>query len=685
MVWRPEVQKKLVFILMPFRQPFDGYYEHIIKPTAKSAGLDVLRADEIYGTRPIIDDIWRAIWRADIVVADVTDKNPNVNYELGLCHALAVPTILIAKRIDDIPFDYRHRRCITYNTDEAKWEERLSKALTNTFSAVLAEGSVEDALHWPYDTSLLKFVGSTTTPLSVEMPRQFVIRATAELAKSISRAYGPRGTNVWIKLPQRGLVSSKKGLVIADATRSPNSIEESGIEHMRKVARTMQDRIGDGTKTAMLMAESLIRHGQSAIDRGQDSSEVIKGLQKAVDVTLASIRDASKPVSTESLFQIARTASGREDTAQLVANAMKAAGKDGVVTIERSTGAATNFTIQDGLRFDRGYLSQEFVTDPKNDECVLEDCSILVCDRKLSFMREMLPLLEQLARSQRPLLIIAENVEGEALSTLTVNKLRGVLSCAAVGAPAHGDRRIAILRDVATLAGAKMFGSESALRVEAAKLDDLGRAKRIVISKGTTTILGGHGMEATVRSHVENLRAAIDRSRDPYERERLQERLTNLAGSVVTIMIGGATDLDIEDQGYRVESALHTANASVRGGYVPGGGAALLKCSQLLRSLQGVNQAQKAGIDAVANAFMQPFLSLIESCGRSAPDFIAEQSTLANDAIGFNVETESLENMHMSGIIDATNTITAAVQAASSFARVILQTDVWNVNEAEQL
>ena len=282
MVYRPNIDERLCFVLMPFRDPFNGYYEHIIKVTVKAAGLEPLRGDEVFGARPIIQDVWERIWRARIVIADVTDRNPNVNYELGICHSLGVPTILITRTMEDVPFDYRHRRCIVYKTEEATWVERLSAAIEATIRAVLLDTDDDQELRWPYDTFLVKQVVGGDSSISVENPRQIILRGMRQVERLISKAFGPRGANVSVTLPSHGVVSHKQGLIVVQGIHSANTIEENGIDQMRKVARFVADAVGDGTKTAMLLTNALVEGGHAALSQGHLAKDVLNGMERAV-------------------------------------------------------------------------------------------------------------------------------------------------------------------------------------------------------------------------------------------------------------------------------------------------------------------------------------------------------------------------------------------------------------------
>lgn len=680
MVYRPKIDDKLCFVLMPFREPFDGYYTHIIKKAVKDAGLDALRGDEVYGTRSIIRDVWEQIWRARVVIADVTDRNPNVNYELGLCHSLGVPTILITQNIDDVPFDYRHRRCIPYNTAEATWVEKLSVALKNTIESALVESDDDQELRWPYDTFVVKQLVGTNATISVENPRQIILRGMAEAERLISRAFGPLGTNVSITLSPHQVVFRKQGLLIAQGIHSANPIEENGIEQMRKVGQVMSDTVGDGTKTAMLLARALVEGGQSALSQGHKLHDVLRGMERGVIAGRSSIIGHSKASLVEHVSGVAMTASSDREISDLVLQAMKEAGKDGIMIVETGSGAKCELGVQEGLRFDRGYLSSQFVTNAGMESCELTDCRILVHEMKISNLMDLIPLLEQVALGSLPLLLIADDIEGEAIATLVVNNVRGTVKCVAVRAPGHGDRRRALLQDIAVLTGAKLFAADLGLKLESVRLEDLGGADKVVVTKDSTTIFGGHGSDSMVTTQIDLLRTAIDTTRDPYARAQLQERLANLAGKIATIKIGATTEVDVEDRKYRAISAMHSTRAAIEEGWSYGGGVALLNAKDAIAALSFQSPAEEAGAAVASTAFDRPFLALAESSQKSPLTVLSERNRLAEPRMGLNVQTGNLEDVLVAGILDPTKTLRTAIDAAFSYARAILKTDIWSVS-----
>jgi len=678
MVYRPRIDEKLCFVLMPFRDPFDGYYQRIIKEAVKAAGLEPLRADEIYGTRAIIRDVWEQIWRARVIIADVTDRNPNVNYELGLCHSLGVPTILITQKTEDVPVDYRHRRYILYNTKDATWVDDLKRGLTNTLQAVLSDGSDQE-LQWPYDTFLVKQLVGTSTTISVENPRQIILRGMAEVTRLIGRAFGPRGANVSVTLSPHHVVSHKQGLTIAQGIHSANSIEENGIEQMRKVGQAISNAVGDGSKTAMLLTHALVEGGQASLDQGHSLQDLLSGTEKALIAARSWLIGHSQSCTHEHLAAVALTASDDRCVSDLVVSAIKAAGKDGVIIVDTKAGANSELLVQEGLQFDRGYLSHEFITNVETQECELADCFVLVHELKISNMRDFLPLLEEVARQSRPLLVIADNVEGEALATLVVNNVRGTIKCAAVRAPGVGDHGRALLHDIAIFTGAKFLSADLGRSLDSLRLEDLGSANKIVVTGDSTTIFGGHGFEVAVQAQISSLRNLIDVTRDYYAREKLQERLANLVGKIATIRLGGTTEIDVEDQRYRATSALHATRAALEAGYSSGGGIALLNSQEAIATLSFQSPGEEAGAKVASKALEEAFVTLAESCRKSPVTLLSERHQLGDPRVGLNVKTAELQDMVAAEIIDPTKMLTAAIDIAFSYARAILKTGIWSV------
>ena len=681
MVYRPSVDQKLCFVLMPFGQPFDGYYQHVIKPAVKRAGLEALRADEIYGTKAIIQDIWESIWKTRLVIADVSGRNPNVNYELGLCHALGLPTILLTKRIEDVPFDYRHRRCLVYNTEEARWEERLGAAIEKTISAIISESITLSELRWPYETSSLAESGKVAGTLTIENPRSIILRGATEVERLVSKAYGPMGANVSVSLGSGRTASFKRGINLVGNIRSGNPLEQNGIDQTRQVAQLVQQRVGDGTKTAILIFHALLKFGHDALSQGHPLRDFIIGMETALDAALSSLVADAKPCSKADLVLIAQTAAGDPKLASLIVEAFEGAGKDGIITIYTGDVAKPKLDLLEGLRLDRGYISDKFVNSPETRECILEDCRLLIYDRKISSLVESLPLLEQIARDGKPLLIIADDVDGEALATLVINNLRGALKCAAVRAPGSGERRAALLEDIAVLTGGKTLSADVGVTIAAVRLSDLGAAHKVVVGKDSTTIFGGRGTQTSVDAHVRRLRSEISSSSNPFEREKLQERLTNLVGRIAVITVGGAAPPDVEEQRYRAESALHATSCAVEEGWVCGGGVSLVKARAAVSALHLESDGLRAGADVVLHSLERPFSALVESGGGSPTQILSETRPSTSSNMGFNAVSRKVEDLVVAGILDPVKMIRTGVEIAGAYAKSVLKTDIWSLGE----
>jgi chaperonin GroEL len=676
-VFRPNVDDELCFVLMPFGDPFDGYYEHIMKPAATLCGMKALRADEIYGNRAIIRDIWDAIWRARLVVADVTNRNPNVNYELGMCHTLDVPTILIAKRIEDVPFDYRHRRCILYNTEEARWEVKLTDALQKAITAVLVSPVDDPELRWPYEPRPIEKYRSMVTTLNVKESRRVLLEGCAEVTRLVSRAYGPRGTTVSVSGATGGLASLRSGLSIAAGVQSPNPIEEDGIKQLRKVAHQLQESVGDFTKTGVILANALMQRGHDALVKGADSVGLLRGMDAAIETALSTLRVHSKPVCGNDISKLSYTASRDRSIAEMVVASLKGAGKHGIVTIDSALGAELSLSVLDGMRFDRGYLSPNFINRSQTQECVLEDCRILLWDRQVNSMKEVLPILEQVARANVSLLIIAEDVGGEALATLAINTKRGTIRAAAVRAPYSAELRAAFLEDTAVMTGTTYVRGDLGPRLEDVRLKDLGRAAKVVITNESTTIYEGAGQPKTIAERIEVLTREISRHEASPALAHLQRRLTNLGGQIAVIRVGGTAPPDVDDQEYRVRSAVRTAYSSLAEGRLYGGGTALLYAAEAIQTIPWNSDAEASGGNAVRAALIEPLSVLATSANRNPEDVISDVLNRSVKTVGFNVETDSYEDIETTGVLDSTHAIRTAVRVAYSYAKGVLATDAW--------
>ena len=455
MVYRPKIDDKLCFVLMPFGHPFNSYYHKIIKPAASQAGLAALRSDEIRSTNAIVNDIWQHLWRARVIVADVSNRNPNVNYELGLCDALGIPTIIITGKIEDVPFDYKHKRCILYHREEAGCDEKLRDDLVSTIQAVLAEtSSCEDDLKWPYDTQTLKESALGGALLASADSRAIVIRGANLVRNAVASAFGPRGSSVSLSRNFGVAMQVDRGSQIAAGIKSLNPLEQTGIDQIRIAASNVYDLTGDCSKLAAILAAGFMSKGQALIEKGFHPRDVVDSLKNCVENVANHLTRSIRPTDSIALTAVATTAaSGDARIGALVVEAMKRAGRNGIVTIETGNTASTTLEVVDGTVFDQGWLSEYFVTNPETLECVLENCAILLHQRPISSMRDLLPLLELIAKSDTSLLVVAGDVDGEALSTMTVNNIKGTLRCVAVKAPGHGERRKGIMEDIAVLTG----------------------------------------------------------------------------------------------------------------------------------------------------------------------------------------------------------------------------------------
>jgi chaperonin GroEL len=680
MVYRPNVDEKLCFVLMPFGHPFDSYYQKIIKPAATDADLATLRSDEIYGRKAIIKDIWRRIWAARVVVGDVTGRNPNVNYELGLCDALGVPTIIIAGDIDDVPFDYKHRRCILYNREDAGWDDKLRSDLTNTFRAVLAETLSEDELEWPYDTAVLKEPASAGLLIASADSRKIVIRGAKLARDAIASAFGPRGASVAISQVYGGTRQAQRGSQIAQGIKSSNPLEEKGIEQIRGAASALYDSAGDCSKVVSILTAGFMTKGQELIDKGFHPKDVLISLERSVETALKHINKEARPISEHDLLGVATTAANGDARAgKLVAEAIKRVGKDGIITIEGFHQSETILEIREGVQFDQGYLSDYFVTNADTLECVLGNCLILPYLGRIQSMRELLPLLEQVARNDKSLLIIAD-VEGEALATLTLNKIKGILRCSAVKAPGQGDWRKALMEDIAVLTGGRFLGVELGVPLENISLKDLGRAEKVIVTQHGTTIMGGLGSSEAVQERTRLIQTQIQNAVNAYEREKLQERLARLAGSVAVLKAGGVSESDLFQEKYKLESAMHSVSSAVVHGTVVGGGISLLRAGLALRAGRSSSELNSETIHAVAAVLEEPVRQLIENAGKSPTQIMEEILRVDAPSYGFNVENCEVQDLRDASVLDAVASIDLSSRVALSHAGSVLQTGTWDIS-----
>jgi chaperonin GroEL len=508
-----------------------------------------------------------------------------------------------------------------------------------------------------------------------ENSRQAILRGVNQLADAVKVTLGPKGRNVVLEKKFGGPTITKDGVTVAKEVELKDPLENMGAQMVREVASKTSDIAGDGTTTATILAQAIFRDGVKSVAAGANPMALKRGIEKAVVAVVEEVKKFSKPVSGDAIAQVGTiSANGDAEIGNTIADAMKKVGKDGVITVEESKTMVTELQTVDGMQFDRGYLSPYFVSDPDRMEAVLEDPYILIHEKKISNMKDLLPLLEQIARSGKPLLIIAEEVDGEALATLVVNKLRGTLNACAVKAPGFGDRRKAMLDDIATLTGGKSIMEETGIKLEGVKLDDLGRAKRVTVDKDNTTIVDGAGTPKAIEGRIKQLRAQIDETTSDYDREKLQERLAKLAGGVAVIKVGAATETEMKEKKARVEDALHATRAAVEEGIVPGGGVALLRAGKVLTTLKAEGDEQ-IGIDIIRKATEEPLRQISGNAGYEGAIVIEKVRSNESPNYGFNAATGNYEDLVQSGVIDPTKVTRSALQHAASISALMLTTE----------
>jgi chaperonin GroEL len=684
MVYRPAIQNDRCFVLLPLKAPFIGYFEKIIKPAAAEVGLRAVKADDIYGTRSVIRDIWELIWQSKVVIAIVTDKNPNVNYELGICHTLGIPTVLVTARDEDVPFDYRQHRYIPYKTDEAGWEQKLREALMETLKSVLAAVSLDEELPWPYDTYIWKEQKRIGSLIESQDALDGVLEGVDLVFRSISLAFGPNGNEISVASTLGPASPQRRGILIAKAIKGNDPLESRGIEQMQRLAAEMQSSVGDGTKTAVILARAMLKVSHAALRKGYLPKNIVAGMRSATDTAVAHILTQAKSCEGEKVYQVALTASGQKNLAWMVVEAMKKTGKDGVITIEESKGEESVLEIIEGLHFDTGFISDAFATDTVRQECILQDCYVLIYEPKIQSMKDLLPLLELVAKADKPLLMICGDLEGEALATVVLNKERGILSCVAVRTAGFGDRRHAILEDIAVVTGARALIRERIIPLQNVRLEDLGHAKKVEVTRQATTILGGGGKQTLVEARIRELRQRIEQTTSDYDREKLQERLAKLASGIAVIKIGERTETDRAESLYRAQSAMFSAHAAIENGYVVGGGIQYFRAKPFVEKLVAKNQEEQAGIDAVASALEAPLRQLLINSRVSSPERVlaAIKDGSSND-FGFNVDTATVEDLRLAGVVDPAKTLKEALLFAFSYSRGIIQTGAWDLASPE--
>jgi chaperonin GroEL len=506
-----------------------------------------------------------------------------------------------------------------------------------------------------------------------------------QLAEAVSITLGPKGRNVVIDKKFGSPTVTKDGVTVAKEVELSDPVENMGAQMVREVATKTSDLAGDGTTTATVLAQAIFREGLKNVTAGANPMELKRGIDRAVEAVVEQLRSISVPtVGKKEIAQVGTiSANTDKEIGNLIAEAMEKVGKDGVITVEEAKGLETTLETVDGTQFDRGYLSPYFVTDPEKMEAVLEDANILIHDKKISAMKELLPLLEKVAQSGKPLLIIAEDVEGEALATLVVNKLRGTLKVVAVKAPGFGDRRKEMLRDIAVLTGGQVISEEVGFKLENVTLNDLGRAKRVVIDKDNTTIVDGKGKQEDIQGRIAEIRAAIEKSTSDYDREKLQERLAKLSGGVAIINVGAATETEMKEKKARVEDALHATRAAVEEGIVPGGGVALLRAQSALDKIKGTED-EKVGVEIVRRALEEPIRMIAQNAGAEGSIVVARVKESKDKNFGYNAQTDTYEDLVKAGVIDPTKVTRTALQNAASIAGLLLTTECVLVEKKEE-
>jgi chaperonin GroEL len=509
-----------------------------------------------------------------------------------------------------------------------------------------------------------------------EDSRQAILRGINQLADAVAITLGPKGRNVVIDKKFGSPTITKDGVTVAKEIELKEPLENMGAQMVREVASKTSDVAGDGTTTATVLARQIFKEGVKTVAAGANPMALKRGIEKAVEKAVAAIKDQSKPVKGDAIAQVGTvSANGDQTIGGIIAEAMKKVGKDGVITVEESKSLDTLLEVVEGMQFDRGYLSPYFVTDPERMEATIENALILLNERKISSMKDLLPLLEQVAKMGKPLLIVAEDVEGEALATLVVNKLRGTLQVCAVKAPGFGDRRKAMLEDIAILTGGKVISEDLGIKLENVKLEDLGRAKKITIDKDNTTIVEGAGKAADIQGRVAIIRRQIEETTSDYDREKLQERLAKLVGGVAVIKVGAATETELKEKKARVEDAMHATRAAVEEGIVAGGGVTLVRAAKTLDSLKLTEEDEQIGVNIVKRALEEPLRKIAENAGHEGAVIVERVKAEKNENMGFNAESEQFEDLVKAGVIDPAKVARTALQNAASIAALMLTTE----------
>jgi chaperonin GroEL len=505
--------------------------------------------------------------------------------------------------------------------------------------------------------------------------RNKILVGVDTLADAVKVTLGPKGRNVVIEKSWGAPVVTKDGVTVAKEIELEDKFTNMGAQMVKEVASKTSDHAGDGTTTATLLAQSIFQTGLKLVAAGHSPMELKRGIDSAVGAIVNELGNMSKPISDNNEIKQVGTVSANGDTliGDMIAEAMDKVGKEGVISVEENKGLETELKVVDGMQFDRGYLSPYFVTDSERMEVVIEDPHIVIHEKKISSMRDFMKLLEKIHTSRRPILVIAEDVEGEALATLVVNKLRGTLQCAAVKAPGFGDRRKQMMEDIAILTGGKMIAEELGLKLESLDVNDLGSAKRVVITKDGTTIIDGAGETADIAARMSQIRNQIEATTSDYDREKLQERLAKLAGGVALIRVGAATEIEMKERKARVEDALHSTRAAVQEGILPGGGVALIRAAKVLDDMK-LSDARQFGVNIVKTAIEAPLRQIVANAG-GEPSIVLEKVRNGEGGFGYNARTDTYEDLIAAGVIDPTKVTRAALQNAASVAGLLLTTE----------
>ena len=508
-----------------------------------------------------------------------------------------------------------------------------------------------------------------------EDSRQAILRGVNMLADAVKITLGPKGRNVVLDKKFGSPTITKDGVTVAKEIELKEPLENMGAQMVKEVASKTSDVAGDGTTTATVLAQAIFREGVKTVAAGANPMAVKRGIERAVEVAVEKVKELAKPVKGDMIAQVATVSANNDSTiGNIIAEAMKKVGKDGVITVEEAKAIETTLDVVEGMQFDRGYLSPYFVTDPDRMECVLENALVLINEKKISTMKDLLPLLEQVAKMGRPLLIIAEDVEGEALATLVVNKLRGTLQAVAVKAPGFGDRRKAMLEDIAILTGGKSLTEDLGIKLENVHVEDLGRAKKIVIDKDNTTIVEGAGKHQAIEGRVKQLRTQIDETTSDYDREKLQERLAKLVGGVAVIKVGAATETEMKEKKARVEDAMHATRAAVEEGIVPGGGVAFIRAIPALEKLK-LEGDEQIGVNIVKRSLEEPLRMIASNAGMEGAVVLGKVKESKDANFGFNAGTDEYTDMISAGILDPAKVTRTALQNAASISALMLTTE----------